>query len=366
MVNQHIKIGALHVLLTMSFGVPLIFVHPEIIQAQVFEPAETEPIEDLGIEPDEVAAPGGVDEQRAVRPNGATLPTPKGLESDVIFWEKVFSEYSPDQCIFHDEWNLDAIYYVESIPQVASSRGSSKLKSHLLALRTAFKRIYLRGYPLGAYEQRIFQAVPIAKRNRAFFANADERVRCQRGVQFEDSLRRSVKLIPSIKSVLKEKGLPEDLAYLPHLESGFNTNAVSRAGAKGLWQFMSHTARSEGLRVRRGQDWRFDPVKSTQAATDYLASIFSRVKCWELAITSYNYGPNGVVRAVKKFGPDYMRIRQEHRTKLFGFAARNYYPSFLAARNVAKRAEAKTADMRKQAGNTIAEEFDLGQRRKIF
>src|SRR5690606_37179661 len=99
------------------------------------------------------------------------------------------------------------------------------------------------------------------------------------------------------------------------------------AGAKGLWQFMVHTARSEGLRVRRGQDWRTDPDKSTDAATDYLASIYLKVRSWDLAVTSYNYGPNGIIRAVRKFGTNYMKIRKEHRTRTFGFAARNYYPS---------------------------------------
>ena len=147
-----------------------------------------------------------------------------------------------------------------------------------------------------------------------------------------------------IKRTLKNKGLPEELAYLPHLESGFNQFATSKAGAKGLWQFMPRTARAEGLKVQRKNDWRTDPRLSTDAATDHLASIYLRTRSWALAITAYNYGQNGVMRAIQKFGADYMKIRSEHKTKLFGFAARNYYPSFLAVRNVAMREETRIAN----------------------
>ena len=272
------------------------------------------------------------------------LHTPEGLEGDVLFWEKIFSVYSPDQCVFHDEWNLDVIYYVEEIARVRSSSGSRELKRHLTGIRLALDNISARGRPLGNFELKIFKAVPVEKRTKEFFADASERLRCQRGVEFEASLKRSRNYIPMIKKVLKNKGMPEDLAYLPHLESGFNRHATSRAGAKGLWQFMRHTAATEGLRIRRGSDWRVDPIKSTDAATDVLASNYDRLQSWALAITSYNYGPNGIRRAVEKFGPDYMKIRTEHKTRIFGFAARNYYPSFLAARNVAIRAEQKLAD----------------------
>lgn len=294
------------------------------------------------------------------------LPTPPGLEKDVLFWERIFSDTSPDHCVFHDEWNLDVIYYVTDVPRAAGARVSAKLKRHLSGIRLALKNISVRGRPVGEFEEKIFAAVPARIRDKQFFAGAGDRLRCQRGVEFAPSFDRSRAYIPMIKSALREKGLPVDLAYLPHLESGFNPKATSKAGAKGLWQFMKHTARSEGLRVRRGNDWRVDPVKSTDAATDYLASIYQRVKSWELTITSYNYGPNGVLRAVQKFGPDYMKIRAEHRTRIFGFAARNYYPSFLAARNVAIRHEEKLALMKQPKGATIADGQDLNRASKTF
>jgi membrane-bound lytic murein transglycosylase D len=271
----------------------------------------------------------------------AMLETPDGLKRDVVVWERIFDEYSPEQCVFHDEWSLDVVYYVAPVPRVKGSKGSGLLQKHLKGIRLALSNIATRGRPAGEFEQKIFAAVPEYLRSQSFFREAGDRLRCQRGVEFASSLKRSRAYIPMIKDILKEKGLPQDLAYLPHLESGFNVGATSKAGAKGLWQFMKHTARSEGLQVRRGRDWRVDPLKSTEAATNYLGSIYTKFRTWDLAITSYNYGPNGVMRAVQKFGPDYMKIRTEHKTKIFGFAARNYYPSFLAARNVAMREEQK-------------------------
>jgi membrane-bound lytic murein transglycosylase D len=271
------------------------------------------------------------------------LATPEGLQNDVKFWERIFGEYGPDECVFHDEWNLDLVYYVAPVPRSRNSDGSRLLKQHLRSIRGALANLEVRGTPSGEFERSIYASIPDRLKNRAFYAVGQTQVRCQRGVEFQKSLALSRQYIPMIKETLREKGLPSDLAYLPHLESGFNRFATSRAGAKGLWQFMPSTARAEGLTVKRNRDLRTDPARSTDAATDHLASIYLRAQSWELAITAYNYGENGVLRAIQKFGPDYMKIRTEHKTRMFGFAARNYYPSFLAARNVAIRDEVRLA-----------------------
>ncbi len=282
--------------------------------------------------------PGSKDQR-----NPGSLETPEGLQTDVKFWERIFSAYNPEECVFHDEWNLDAVYYVAPVPRVGRATGSTLLKRHLKSIRAALSNLALRGEPYSTFERSIVSALPERLRNRKFYTIAQGQVRCQRGVEFQKSLNLSRQYIPMIKETLREKGMPVDLAYLPHLESGFNRFATSRVGAKGLWQFMPGTARQEGLVVRRAKDFRTDPVRSTDAATDHLASIFLKAKSWELAITAYNYGENGVLRAIQKFGPDYMKIRTEHKTRIFGFAARNYYPSFLAVRNVAMRDEVRLA-----------------------
>ena len=289
--------------------------------------------------------------------NSGRLATPEGLGKDVKFWERIFAEYSPEECVFHDEWNLDTVYYVAPVPRVVKASGSHLLKRHIKAIRAALNNIKTRGEPSGSFERTIYQAVPERLRTSEFFSVAADRVRCQRGVEFDKSFARSRPYVGMIKRTLREKGLPEDLAYLPHLESGFDRFATSKAGAKGLWQFMVQTARAEGLVVKRKNDWRTDPARSTDAATDHLASIFLRTQSWDLAITAYNYGENGVMRAIQKFGPDYMKIRTEHKTRMFGFAARNYYPSFLAVRNVAMREEIRIARA-SQDGRSVADGDD--------
>lgn len=114
----------------------------------------------------------------------------------------------------------------------------------------------------------------------------------------EKVLKRSKLYMPMIRSIFEEKGLPEGLAYIAMIESGFNPTAVNpKSGATGMWQFMTGTAREYGLRVSRTQDERTDPLKSTVTASEYLQDligVFGK-KSFLLAVASYNVG-DGIVR----------------------------------------------------------------------
>jgi len=131
-----------------------------------------------------------------------------------------------------------------------------------------------------------------------------------------------------IENVLKEEGVPQDLIYLAQAESGFHPYAVSRVGARGIWQFMGSRAKGYGLHRDLWVDDRQDPEKSTRAAAHHLRDLYNQFGDWYLAMAAYNSGPGTVQSAVKRTG--YADFWELYRRNVLPKETRNYVPIIVA------------------------------------
>jgi membrane-bound lytic murein transglycosylase D len=148
-------------------------------------------------------------------------------------------------------------------------------------------------------------------------------------------LARGGAYLPMIRAKLESAGLPQDLSYLPLIESAFSTTAYSRARAHGMWQFISSTGRHYGLAVGSMLDERRDPERSTDAAIAYLADLYLEFEDWHLALAAYNSGAGNVRRAVRRSGShDFWELQ-----RYLPRETRNYVPAFIASVIVAKQPE---------------------------
>lgn len=154
---------------------------------------------------------------------------------------------------------------------------------------------------------------------------------------FERWLSRSARYLPYIRSQLKEAGLPQDLAYLAMIESGFNPSAYSKSHAVGMWQFISSTGKNYGLLINSWIDERRDPEKSTRAAIDYLSFLYSEFNSWYLAVAAYNAGEGKIGRGIKKYKTDdFWKLASKKYLKL---ETKRYVPKLIAAILIAKEPE---------------------------
>lgn len=152
----------------------------------------------------------------------------------------------------------------------------------------------------------------------------------------------SVPYFNFIDGILTKYGLPRELKYLAVIESDLKTNALSSAGAKGPWQFMTYTAKDYGLTVNQQQDDRTDYFKSTNAAAKYLLYLYKNLKDWLLVIAAYNGGPGKVYSAIQKSGSRNFWKLQYYLPE----ESRNHVKKFIATHYIMETGDSneKTAD----------------------
>src|SRR5205823_5101513 len=145
---------------------------------------------------------------------------------------------------------------------------------------------------------------------------------------FEQAQARSGRYRSMILRIFREEGVPQDLIYLAEAESGFEPLALSRAGARGMWQFMASRATGYGLQRSWWIDDRQDPEKATRAAARHLKDLYNEFGDWYLAMAAYNSGPGNVQQAVKRTG--YADFWELYRRDVLPKETKNYVPIILA------------------------------------
>ena len=283
----------------------------------------------IGVSPASATFPGEFDTETF----DFTVPT--GLESRVNFWKKVYTQYSTQHAIIHDEDNLDIIYDVVYLGEksLSSRARHRKLKPHIRKFQKTLRKLarIKNRVNLTPEEERILNLV---KKN---FIKASRNIRSQLGQsdRFEEGLRKSGLYMKEIKRIFKEVGVPEELAALPHVESSFQLGAYSSAGAAGVWQFTRSTGRRY-MKVGYEVDERRDPIVSAYAAARLLKFNYEQLDSWPLAITAYNHGANGMKRAKRRHGDDIVKVIDNYRSRTFGFASKNFFSEFMAALEVSQ------------------------------
>ncbi len=267
------------------------------------------------------------------------FPVHDTMQPNVAFWTKIYSKYPSTEGVIHDSHNLGVAYEVIKLkPLGYGSRRSNrkKIKATKEKYKKILKKLGTGAPPKTKLERKVYKLFG-KNPKRAQFNEARKHIRFQLGQKdrFLAGLVRSGQYLTRIKKIFRDEGLPEDLAYLPHVESSFNYKAYSKFGAAGIWQFTRGTGRRY-MTVDYVIDERRDPIIASRAAAKYLKSNYAKLGSWPFALTAYNHGEHGMARAKSKHG-NYKNVFEKYDGRRFGFASRNFYSSFIAARAVAKK-----------------------------
>jgi len=241
--------------------------------------------------------------------------------------------------------HLNIRYEVIDFDKVLKPRASWKAKNRYLEKRKKYyKRLLLnlsrRNGKCKTSDECRIKGLFVERTSRQMYRHAARSIRGQFGLadRFRRGLETSGMYMREMRMIFRSYGLPESLLALPHVESSFDIRAYSRRGAAGIWQFTRHTGKLF-MKVGYTIDQRRDPLIATEAAAELLKQNYETLKSWPLAITAYNYGRGGMVKAKKRHGDDIAAIVKNFKSRRFGFASRNFYAEFLAAKKVSENPE---------------------------
>lgn len=265
---------------------------------------------------------------------------PDGLKPGVDFWTKIYSFYDSNQVVYYD-MVTNVIYSVLDLPRVPNEISSPKYRADVQKkfqeISDDITLITSKDAPKNLNPQQQKLAEILKKNDLNNVVDLTKRMRSQSGLksQFAMGLKMSGRYVDEVKAVLQAQGLPTELVALVFVESLWNLNASSHAGASGPWGIVKETAVRSGIHVNKFTDERLDPVLGTWGAAQFLKKAKEGLGEWPLAITAYNYGYSGMLRAVAGLETKQIDvIIEKHSSPIFGYASKNYYLEFLAALHV--------------------------------
>ena len=289
----------------------------------------------------------------------AFFPRYTQLKPAVAFWTQVFGDYSENQSVIHSMEYPQKVFEVLDFRSDAArmsagdlsrlrDRETKETKDHYDDVLEQVHELRRTPEKMNNEQRRIFDLyADVADDNR--FKDAIGTLRSQRGLKERtiQALDISNKYLPTMETTFRSHDMPVTLTRLPLVESSFNIEAYSKAGAAGLWQFIPSSARIY-MRLDNIVDDRRDPWTSTDAAARHLKDDYRVLGDWPLAITAYNHGRGGIARALTAVnGTTIVDLIQNFSGSRFGFASKNYYAEFLAAVDV-ERNWAKSQDQSRQ------------------
>ncbi|QPJ66010.1 MAG: LysM peptidoglycan-binding domain-containing protein [Candidatus Nitrohelix vancouverensis] len=263
---------------------------------------------------------------------------PHGFEDRVAFWVDVYSKHSTSHAIVHDSNDLSIVYEVVDL---GSNRLSRRERDRITdKVKAGYKKILRKLARAKNFTGLSNKEMAVYRLVKKDFNKAARSIRVQIGQKdrFRGGIERSGLYMEEIERIIRNHGLPIELSVLPHVESSFQLSAYSSAGAAGIWQFTRGTGRMF-MKIGYDVDERLDPILATTAAAKLLKLNYKNLKNWPLAITAYNHGLQGMKRAQKKHGSNIKRVVDSYRSRIFGFASKNFYAEFLAALHVVRNKE---------------------------
>ncbi len=279
------------------------------------------------------------------------FPIPPLVQNQTDFWIKAFLRYESSATIIHDPEFVDVIIDVIDFENMKDKFNNGRtyykgerrdiinryVDRYQLAINR-LQKIGKKALEYGAMEQRVLQVYSRRQETLSRLFTEEIYLRTQQGLadEFPKAAERADRYLPYMERIFANKGLPVELTRIVFVESMFNKAALSKVGASGVWQFMPDTARLY-MTVNGHIDERLSPLKATYGAAELLESNYRLLKSWPLAVTAYNHGPGGMQKAARTVGSTNLDdIIRRYQAPSFGFASRNFYSEFLAARHVYK------------------------------